>query len=263
MKPSSTDPLVPRPRASGDATGLPQAAAGATAGGATAGSANGAGSTNGADGVRVVRFDRPLRTGTDTLGWADPRIRQRIDQVAAQAREEAYSLGYARGWAQGRTAAAEREEAERVERAATAAQELREQAARAQALLGTLTEAARQAALSAVPAWTEVADAVADGGLAIARAALGRELAAVDAEVADAVRTALNTLAGANEVTVHVHPGDLGLLRDLVGGQLPGHVRLAADPGIPPGCVLAQTPVQRLRRDLPAAVARAEEVLRS
>jgi flagellar assembly protein FliH len=218
---------------------------------------------DGGSDVRVVSFDRPLRTGADSIGWADPRIRQRIEQASRQAQEEARALGYAAGWAQGRKAATQRARAEEIERTAAASRALQEQGARAQGLLRTLGEAARQATLAAVPAWTEVADAVTDGALAIARAALGRELAAVDAEVADAVRTALRTLAGADEVNMHVHPGDLDLLRELVGDHLPQHVRLTADPAVAPGGVLAQTPVRRLCRDLPAAIARAEEVLRS
>jgi flagellar assembly protein FliH len=241
MKPSSTEPLVPRPRTSPDdapaATGDPQ--------------------------IRVVRFDKPLRTEAESIAWADPRIKLRIDAAARQAREEASALGYAAGWAQGRQASAEQARRDDEARAAAATQALQAQGERVQVLLHTLGEAARQATQSAVPAWTEVADAVADGALAIARAALGRELAAVDAEVADAVRTAVRTLAGSGEVTVHVHPRDLDLLRDLAGDDLPPYVRLAADPTVAPGSVVAATPVQRLLRDLPAAVARAEEVLRS
>lgn len=258
MRPSSTDPAVPRPRAASDPPSDGSAATSPT----VAGTLTGAATCDDAD-VRVVRFDRPLRRGADAVGWGDPRIRQRIDQVAQEAREEAYSLGYAAGWAQGRRASAEQAKVDEVERAAAWSRELQEQRARTQALLQTLSEAARQATVAAVPAWTEVAEAVADGALAIARAALGRELATVDAEVADAVRAALRVLAGAEEVTIHVHPGDLSLLRDLVGDELPEHVKVSADPGVPRGGVLAQTPVQRLCRDLPAAVARAEEVLHS
>jgi flagellar assembly protein FliH len=247
MKPSSTEPLVPRPRTSPD--------------GEPAGRA--AGRTDDTPQVRVVRFDRPLRTEAESIAWADPRIKQRIDDAARRAREEASTLGYAAGWAQGRQAAAEQARRDDEARAAVAARALLEQGERVQALLRTLGEAARQATVSAVPAWTELADAVADGALAITRAALGRELAAVDAEVADAVRMAVRTLAGSSEMTVHVHPRDLNLLRELAGEELPSHVRLAADPTVAPGAVVAATPVQRLLRDLPAAVARAEEVLRS
>lgn len=250
MRPSSTDPTVPRPRSAPDGPtttgGHPPAAPGTTVSG---------------DEVRVVRFDRPLRTGADSVGWGDPQIRHRIEKAAQEAREEAYSLGYAAGWAQGRRAAAEQAKVDEAERAAATARELQEFRGRTATLVQTLGEAARQAALAAVPSWTEVADAVADGALAITRAALGRELTAVDAEVADAVRTALRTLA-VDEVTLHVHPGEVALVRDLVGDDLPDQVRITADPAVPPGGVLAQTPVQRLRRDLPAAVARAEEVLR-
>ena len=258
MKPSSTDPAVPRPRTPGDA--LPDEHAHDWAD-ARPDDPAGNGPRDPAA-VRVVRFDRPLRSEAESLGWADPRIRQRIQDAAEQAREEAYALGYSAGWAQGRQAAAEQARQEEAERARVAARALQAQGERARVLLAELGEAAGQATRSAVPAWTQVADAIADGALGIARAALGRELAAVDAEVADAVRTALRALADADRVTVHVHPADLDLLRGLAADELPDHVRLAGDPTVPPGGVLAATPVQRLLRDLPAAVARAEEVLR-
>jgi flagellar assembly protein FliH len=245
MRPLSTDPLVPRQRTAAG-VGADRSRQPAAAGE-----------------VRVVRFDRPLRTGADSVGWGDPEIKQRIERAAQEARQESYSLGYAAGWAQGRRAAAEQAKVDEVERAEATARELQAVRARAEALLHTLAEASRQATVAALPAWAEVADAVADGALAITRAALGRELSAVDAEVADAVRTALRTLTAADEVTLHVHPSEAELLRDLVGAELPGRVRISADASVPAGGVLAQTPVQRLRQDLPAAVARAEQVLRS
>jgi len=276
MKPSSTDPPIPPAGTDAVASGAiprqraPEARAAqrvpdpdtatATAGIATA-ARTGAGD---APVIRVVSFDRPLQAGAArNLGWADPVVEQRIDEAIRRAREQAHSLGYAAGWAQGQKAAAEREQADRLQRIAEAAEALQDQRIRIRTLLETLGEAARRTALAAVPAWTDVADVIADGAMAIARAALGRELAAVDAEAADAVRTALRTLASVDEVTVQIHPADLTLVRELIGGELPEHVHLAADPGVPLGGVVAATPVQRLRRDLPTAVARAEEVLRS
>ncbi len=208
-----------------------------------------------------MNFDRPL--GGDALGWADPAVEQRIAAAATRAEEQARSLGYAAGWAQGRRAAAERESAERAERQRQSATALAQHVQRAQDLLRALDSAARQVRQATMPAWAEVADVIADGALAIARAALGRELEAVDSETADAVRVAVRALSDSPEVTVHVNPQDLALLGELVAGELPDGVRLVADPDLAPGAVLAAGPVQRVRRDLPAAVRRAEEVLRS
>ncbi len=209
---------------------------------------------------RPARFDRQLN---GVLGWADPLVERRIAEATQRAVADARSLGYAAGWAQGRQEAAQHEAAERVERMQAMREAMRVQAERAQVLLHALQEAARQVNLAATPAWEEVADAVADGALAIARAALGRELAAVDAEAADAVRIAVRCLGEPSDLTVHVNPQDLALVEQLAGPELPAGIRLVADSSLSPGSVLATGPVQRLRRDLPAAVARAEEVLRS
>lgn len=210
--------------------------------------------------MRTVHFDRPL--AGDELGWADPVVAQRINEAARAAREQAHSLGYAAGWAEGRKAAAEREQAEQAERELRHAEELQEQSRQAVRLLRNLADAARRTDRTAAPAWESVADVLVDGALAIARAAIGRELAAVDEPIVDAVHTAVRALGEAGEVAVHLHPAELTLLGQLAGEQLPDGVRLVADPEVERGTVLAAGPAQRLRRDLPAALARAEEVLR-
>ena len=116
--------------------------------------------------------------------------------------------------------------------------------------------AARRAA---IPEWEEVADAVADGALRIARAAMARELRSIDEPVADAVRRGLERIADPGDAIVHLHPDDAAT----VGASLPDGVRIVADPTVPQGGVVVLTPAQRLRLDLPSALAAAERVLRS
>jgi flagellar assembly protein FliH len=272
MKPSSTDPVADLPgRRTSDSEADQTAGPGNSVG---AGSSAGPGSSVGLTAlqviagdeaqVRPIRFDQALRSGSIArLGWADQEIEQRLERAAREAREQARSVGYAEGWAQGRQVAAEQARIDAAKQEIAVERALQDELAQIHALLETLAEACRVCTLAMVPAWTEFADAITDGALAIARAALGRELTAVDSEAADAVRTALRALAGASEITVHVHPDDLRLLRRLVDTELPAHVRLVEDPQLSPGGVLAVTPVQRLHRDLPTALARAEEVLRT
>lgn len=215
--------------------------------------------------VTVARFDRPLSrsgTGDHGVGWADPAVEERIARAEQRACEHARSLGYAAGWAQGRQAAAEQERIAAQRREQEAAEAMAAHTLRARRLVQGLTEELRRAGQSCVPAWEELGDAIADGALAIARAALGRELAAIDVPVLDAVRTALRRLGGPADVVIHVHPGDLALLRGGTAGDLPEGLRLVADPELAPGTVRALGVAQRLLLDLPAAVARAEEVLR-
>jgi flagellar assembly protein FliH len=223
-------------------------------------------------GVRPARFDRPLqgaRPGAGrpgVLGGAlisDPQLQRQAEEIAERAREEARAAGYAAGWAQGRQAAAECEARERVQRAERARVEQEAATHRMTDLLAGLAHAVAQADLATVPAWTELADTVADGALVIARAVLAREPATVDAEVAEAVRIAVRSLAAGDAVVVHLNPADHGLVTSMPKATVPDGVRLVSDPQVPSGTVIARTPLQRLWVDLPAAVAAAEEVLRS
>jgi flagellar assembly protein FliH len=242
MRPSSTEPTPrPGPVATGPTDDLIR----------TAGQQ---------DGVRPVNFDRPL-SGHE-LGWADPVVAQRIAEERRAARAQAHSLGYAAGWAEGRRAAARAEQDERAERERRNAEALAEQSRDAVRLLRGLADAVRTADRTAAPAWEQVSDILADGVLTLARAVLDRELDAVDHPTAAAVRAALHGLGDVGEVAVHVHPGELDLLTRLVGDALPDKVRLVGDPEVAAGAAVAAGPAQRLRYDLPAALARAEEVLR-
>jgi len=206
--------------------------------------------------IRPARLDRPLSGRLLEPGYADAHLEAMLAEAAERAREAARAQGYAAGWAHGAQAAAAAQQAGREQAEA----ERRAAAARAETLLAALAEAARRHQQAGLPAWHEVADALADGALALARAALGRELRAIDEPVADAVRTALRRLAAPGEVSVHLNPEDAALLAT---ADLPPTVRLVADASVPAGAVRAQTPTQRLLLHLPAALAAAEEVLRS
>jgi flagellar assembly protein FliH len=213
-----------------------------------------------AGGVRAARLDRPLVAGAlnGDVGYADPRLDEIVRAAAQQAREQARAEGYAAGWAQGRQAATKREREEAAHRAGLAEGAQRELAQRSTGLLAGLASAARAQQAAAVPEWEEVADALGAGALAVAAAALGRELQAVDSVLAEAVRTALRALADAEAVELHLHPADAPLL---AGAELPDGVRLVPDPQVPAGAVHAWTPTQRLRVNLAHAVAAAEAVL--
>src|SRR4051812_31324886 len=146
--------------------------------------------------VRSVRFDRPL-TGAGAVAtggaWGDPAPDAALAEALAVARQEGLAQGWAEGWAAGRRAAEERARAESAERAATFDAERAAVLWQARMLLRSLAEAA--AARPAEPVWAELADTLADGALAIARAALARELSDAD-DVAARVRAALRGVAG-------------------------------------------------------------------
>jgi hypothetical protein len=71
---------------------------------------------------------------------------------------------------------------------------------------------------------------------------------------------ALRTLSGQEVVAIRLHPDDAAMLdRDV----LPDGVRLVPDADVPRGRGSRPDPDQRLLMHLPAALAAAEEVLRS
>ena len=213
--------------------------------------------------VRPARFDRPLTGALAAAlgaGWGDPRLDAAIAEAVEDGRRRGMAEGYATGWAAGLRAAAEHEESASAARARAAEAERREALARAQALLEALARATHEVAEATLPTWEELADVLTDGALAIARAALTRELATVDDDVVLRVRAALRALAGDGRLVVHLHPDDAAAL---AGTALPEGAELVPDPGVRPGAVAVRGHVQRLLLDVPAAVEAAEEVLRS
>jgi flagellar assembly protein FliH len=207
---------------------------------------------------RPARFDRPLRgTAIDPL-YTDPALEEMVRVAAERARQEARAEGYAAGWSQGRQAATAKARNEQQNQAEIGEVERADLRLRVSELLSALAEATRTARVAAAPEWIEVADVLASGALQLAAAALGRELETVDGAVLQAVQGALRHLAEPAEAVVHLNPVEAGLVDPEIVG-----VRVVADPNVQPGTVTVLTPAQRLRHDLPAALAAAEEVLRT
>ncbi len=208
--------------------------------------------------VRPARLDRPLQQGILDPGYSDPHLEQVIRDAAEQAREAARAQGYAAGWTQGRQAAA----AEAKLQAAAGAEQIEQdrQAATVQIrqLLNSLAEAAISTSQRSESEWSEVADVLGEGALHLAQAILARELHSVSDALMLNVRAALQQLADPGQAVVHLHPQDTALIKDVPEG-----VRIVPDPAVPVGSVVALTPAQRLRMDLPEALAHAQEVLRS
>ncbi|GAB6899880.1 FliH/SctL family protein [Kineosporia succinea] len=210
------------------------------------------------DSVRPANLDRPLhRTSVDPQ-YGDPRLEEMVRQASARAREEAQAQGYLAGWAQGRQAAAEENVLARASMNEENARIRDEVTQQVHHLLQSMRDAVRQAHEATLPQWKEVADVLTDGALQLAAAALGRELQSVDGQVELAVRSALRHVGASDETVVHLHPDDARMLEDdAVEG-----VTVVPDATLSPGDVTVLTPTQRLRQDLPGALAAAEEVLR-
>jgi flagellar assembly protein FliH len=246
MKPSSPEPIT-----------LPGNGSGASSG---AGKASSAGLAAADAVIRPARLDRPLGRQLLDPGYADAALEGRLELAAARVQESARAQGYAAGWSQGSQAAAARAAGHEQLRAEQLEQQRRAVAGQAQTLLAALAEATRRQQAAGLPDWHEVADALADGALALAAAAVGRELASIDAPLVEAVRVAMRALGDPAQVALHLNPADAGLISS---AELPAGVRLVPDAAVAAGSVLLQTPAQRLAYNLPAALAAAEEVLRS
>jgi len=209
--------------------------------------------------VRPARLDRQLRRGSIDPGYADAHLEEVVAKAAEAARETARAEGYATGWAEGRQAAAEQARQLQADLQREAAERMAQDTQRVRRLVAELGEAVLTARRSAIPEWEEVADAIADGALRVARAAMARELRSIDEPVADAVRRGLERIADPGDAIVHLHPDDAALVHE----SLPEGLRVVPDPTVPAGGVVVLTPSQRLRLDLPGALAAAERVLRS
>lgn len=216
--------------------------------------------------VRAVAFDRQLRDPALGLGWSDRDLDAVVARAVDRGHAQGLAEGYAAGWAQGRRAAAEHARTEAAARAADDANRYRAEAARWEQVLGSLAAASRSLDESLVPAWDELADTVVDGVLALAAAALGRELEHLEEPVVEAVRTALRTVGDTEATVLRLNPTDHRVVQDVIaktGLALPDGLQLVPDAEVAGGEVVALTPVQRLHLSLPRAVAAAEEVLRS
>jgi flagellar assembly protein FliH len=213
--------------------------------------------------VLTARLDRPLAAGAIGHGWAHPAIAEQIAKVRQAAAEAARSEGYAAGWAQGRRAAAEALEVDRQRRLEQAELTSQVQAARVEAALEMLADAVALVDEAAVPAWEDVADALVEGAVGIARAVLGRELGSLDATTLEALQIAVRSLGGPPAVTVHAHPTDVDVLDAVAPGRRPAALTLVPDPSQEPGTLVTRTVTQRVVTGIPAALAAAEEVLRA
>jgi len=279
MRPTSTDPGDGdrgAPGAAG-ASGLPgQRTSSARRGGrpaveetTTAVGGGGTPITIARSSLRPARLDRPLTAGqaSSSLGWADPHLDKLLNDAMDRARTEAAEQGYAEGLRQGRAEAAGQARTETLRRKEERREHEEQLAAHVNLLLTALQQAVQQQSEELVPAWDELADTLVDGALAIARGAVGRELTTVDAEVLQALRIAVRSLSGSEDLQVRMNPEDLQILAQATGEDslesvCPAGVRLTSDPHVPRGGVQARATTRRVRVLLSEAIARAEEVLR-
>jgi flagellar assembly protein FliH len=181
------------------------------------------------------------------------------DPVTRAVHERARAAGFAAGYAAG---------------ARHVAEEAREQAARADALLAeqqaaltagnaglaaALTAAARALAARQAPVLAQAEQRLHAAAVELAEAILGVELSDGPTSARAALTRALSVEHPA-EVSVRMHPRDVAALDDL-GEQAPTGVHILADPSLAPGDAVAEHTEGALDARIDTALARARAVL--
>jgi flagellar biosynthesis/type III secretory pathway protein FliH len=219
--------------------------------------------------LRPAQLNRPLTAGqaSASLGWADPHLDRLLNEAMARARAQATDEGFTEGLRQGRQQAVQEAAAQSLQRDQDRFEQEQQLVLHVNHLLTALQQAVQQQSEELVPAWDELADTLLEGSLAIAQGALGRELTSLDAQTLQALRIAVRSLSGSNDLQVRLNPEDLRLLSQATGEDsleaiCPVGVHLAPDPQVPRGGVQAQATTKRVRILFSEALARAAEVLR-
>ena len=218
--------------------------------------------------ARSARMDAELRTSAYAPATAvdarltDPHLQSVVDRARAAAQEAGWTEGHAEGYAAGLAAAADvaRRTAEDVRAESEAAERQRDaHLSRAVELLLTAAGAFRSAEQVAV---AEVEDTVVELALSVARAVLGRELAASTDPGADALARALALAPQDCPVTVRLHPDDvrtLGALSCLAPGR---ELVVVADPAVERGGCVAEAAGRSIDAQVGPALARVAAVPR-
>jgi flagellar assembly protein FliH len=205
---------------------------------------------------------RPGRAPVAVPGESGWRSATAAD-LAVEVREAAHAQGYAAGWAEGRRLAAADAEARAavVAAEAAAAEELR--CRRHESAMVALAAAAGTLERRTVPVLDEFADSILAAAMALAEAALGRELALAGDGGAAALRRALDMAPRQRPVTVRLHPDDLATLA--VAGsttEIDGRtVTLVPDASVGRGGALAESDATEVDARLATALDRARKAL--
>jgi flagellar assembly protein FliH len=140
-------------------------------------------------------------------------------------------------------------------------QAIGEVTARLGSALRALDGAAAQLAATDAVTLADLDDQVADFALDVARAVIGRELAATADPGADAIARALALAPDRGDIVARLNPADVAALGD-VGVLAPGRsVTVAPDPTVQPGGCLLDVGACRIDAPLGTALARGAEVL--
>lgn len=202
--------------------------------------------------------DQPVAGSRPTFRLGEVYAEE-LDRLRLQARAEGFAAGHAEGMAAAEAAVAEAERAA-TERMAEVQARWERRIATATAALGVAAQRLEEAA---VPVADDIRETILGTVLTLLEDLLGRELALADSPALDAVRRALTLCPADAPAVVRVHPDDLGEIPEEALAELPGSVRLVADPSVERAGAVAETGPRRIDAQLVAALERVQAVLSS
>ncbi len=204
-----------------------------------------------------LRSGHWTRLGSATV-LGDRVAEAALGRLADAANSAARAQGYARGWAEGRSAALALAAAEQGRRDRDHQDEQARAVAEVRTAARALVGAAERCDDAIRRHLDELAASAVDLALQLAEAVLEREVRTAGDPGADALRRALAALPGEVPVTVRLHPDDLAALDP---GWLDGRVSVCPDPCLARGDAVAETDRNLVDATLAGALARVREVL--
>ncbi|MGY2002202.1 FliH/SctL family protein [Blastococcus sp. SYSU DS1024] len=200
--------------------------------------------------------DQPVAGSKPSFRLGDVYAEE-LARLRAQARTEGFAAGHAEGLLAAESVVAEVERAAQ-ERLAEVQARWERRLVSATAALGA---AARQVEEAARPVADDIRDSIVGTVLTLVEDLLGRELALAADPVMDAVRRALTFCPADAPTIVRLHPDDLAEVPAEALAELPGTVRVVADPSVERAGAVAESGPRRIDAQLGTALQRVQEVL--
>ncbi|TYP86296.1 FliH/SctL family protein [Blastococcus xanthinilyticus] len=202
--------------------------------------------------------DQPVAGGKPTYRLGDVYAEE-LARLRAQAHAEGYAAGHAEGLlaAASVVAGVERDAQERL---AEVQARWERRLVSAAAALGA---ASRHLEESVRPVADDIRDSLIGTALTLVEDILGRELSLAADPAMDAVRRALSFVPADAPAVVRLHPDDLAEVPAEALAELPGSVRVVADPTVERAGAVAESGPRRIDAQLGTALARVQAVLSS
>ncbi|NEK85544.1 flagellar assembly protein FliH [Blastococcus saxobsidens] len=202
--------------------------------------------------------DQPVAGGRPSFRLGDVYAEE-LERLRARAHAEGFAAGHAEGLIAADAVVAEAERA--AERRLAEVQARWER--RLVSATAALGAAARQLEETAAPVADDIRDSIIGTVQTLLEDLLGRELQLAQDPAMDAVRRALTFCPVDAPAVVRLHPDDLAEVPAEALAEIPGSVRVVADPSVERAGAIAESGPRRIDAQLGSALARVQAVLGS